>query len=158
MGNYMQMCILQLYFSCSSICVALQRKRYQKRGRAAAGSVWGSWAGFPWGLIRNRLSRGCRCPAAPQPVLLSRRWCRDGREELSVGPGCKGPPGLGAKPKGASTHCSWCCRRPPPGASTHLPRAGVTVPPGFYWCACGSPNHSKFFCPFPVPSFSVSWI
>lgn len=51
-------------------------------------------------------------------------------ENRAQGPGCKGHLGLGAKPQ---------C------ASTHLPWAVVTIPPGFYWSACGSSNHSKFF-------------
>lgn len=35
---------------------------------------------------------------------------------------------------------------PSPAWCQHPPaRAGVTVPPGFHWCPCGSPKHSKFF-------------
>lgn len=56
----MQMYVLQLYFSCSSIRVTLQRERYQNYCKAAVCSEQGRWAGFIFHLILTAYRRGHR--------------------------------------------------------------------------------------------------
>ena len=54
----MQIYVLQLYSSCSSMCVTRQRKRYQNYRKAAGCSEQGRWAGLLFHLIHNCLSPG----------------------------------------------------------------------------------------------------
>jgi len=55
MGNCLQMYVLELHFTCSGGCVALQGKRYRSNSKAAVGSRLqraggraGSWLGLVW--------------------------------------------------------------------------------------------------------------